>query len=249
MVPTFDAAELFPPMEIRGGNKRQSRMDKIVTKRFIFSKSNIAALKQEANSDAFLNQRPPSRVETVSAFIWKRFMALARSKPTTTAAKRFAVLHAVNIRNRLSPPLPPHSFGNLWWFAVAEAPIEEEKDYPFLVSKIRNAITEIDGEYVTALQDAEKAMRAKMKMGQMVYSGEVELYSFTSWCSFPIYESDFGWGRPAWVCSPGRPYKNVVLLVNTGDGEGIEAWVNLEEKDMPVFESDPELLAFTSSSS
>ncbi|XP_023000804.1 vinorine synthase-like [Cucurbita maxima] len=245
VVPTFNATELFPPMEIRGGNRRQSRMDKIVTRRFIFNKSNIAALKNQANSEAFLNQRPPSRVETVSGFLWKRFMAIAQQKPPTKA-KRFAVIQAVNLRNRMDPPLPPNSFGNLWWFATADAPIDEEQDFPSLVAKIREAIKEIDGDYIKTLQDAEKSMKAKMKMGQMVYSGELELYSFTSWCSFPLYESDFGWGKPAWVCSPGRPYKNVVLFVNTSDGEGIEAWVNLTETDMKDFETDSELLSFAS---
>lgn len=224
-------------------------MDKIVTKRFIFNKSNIAALKKKATADEalFLNQRPPSRVETVSGFLWKRIMAIAHQKPPTKA-KRFAVIQAVNLRNRMDPPLPSHSFGNLWWFATADAEIDEEHEFPSLVAKIRKSIKEIDSDYIKNLQDTEKSMMAKMKMGQMVYSGEVELCSFTSWCSFPLYESDFGWGKPVWVCSPGRPYKNVVLFVNTSDGEGIEAWVNLEENDMSVFEADSELLSSISPS-
>lgn len=246
VVPTFDTAELFPPMEIRGGNKRQSRMDKIVTRRFIFNKSNLAALKKQANSDAlFLSQRPPSRVESVSGFLWNRFIALSHKKPPTKA-KRFAVIQAVNLRNRMNPPLPPHSFGNIWWFATAIVPTDGEQDFPSLVGKIRNSIEEIDSDYIKTLQDAEKSMREKMKMAQMVYSGEVEMLSFTSWCNFALYQADFGWGKPMWVCSPGRPYKNVVLLVNTSDGEGVEAWVNLEENDMAIFETDSQLLSFAS---
>lgn len=247
MVPTFEAAELFPPLEIRGGNKRGSQMAKIVTRRFVFNKSIIAALRKQANSEAFLNQRPPSRIEAVSGFLWKRFMAVAQQKPPTKA-KRFGAIQAVSLRSRMDPPLPPHSFGNLWWFADADAPIDEEQPYPVLVAKIRKSIKEIDGEFIKTLQDAEKTLSAKRKMGQMVYSGELELYSFTSWCGFPIYETDFGWGKPMWVCSPGRPYKNVVVLLNTSDGEGIEAWVNLEENDMAGFETDLELLSYTSSS-
>ncbi|KAL0535319.1 hypothetical protein IC582_029648 [Cucumis melo] len=248
IVPTFDATELFPAMEIRGGNRRQSRMQKVVTRRFIFNKSNIAALKKQANSAAlFLNQRPPSRVESVSGFLWNRFIALSHQK-TPTKAKRFVAIQTVNLRSRMNPPLPPHSFGNICWSATAEVPIDEKQHFPFLVGKIREAIKEIDDEYTKTLQDTEKSMRAKMKMGERVYSGEVEMVCFTSWCTFPVYETDFGWGKPTWVCTPGRPYKNVVLFVNTSDGEGIEAWVNLEENDMALFENDSELLSFTSSS-
>ncbi|KAA0055309.1 vinorine synthase-like [Cucumis melo var. makuwa] len=248
IVPTFDSTKLFPAMEIRGRNKRHPPMHKIVTRRFIFNKSNIAALKKQANSAAlFLNQRPPSRVESVSGFLWNRFIALSHKK-TPTKAKRFAVIQAVNLRNRMNPPLPQHSFGNIWWFATADVPIDEKQDFPSLVGKIREAIKEIDDEYTKTLEDTEKSLRAKMKMGERVYSGEVELFSFTSWCNFPVYETDFGWGKPTWVCSPGRPFKNVVLFVNTSDGEGIEAWVNLEKNDMALFENDSELLSFTSSS-
>ncbi|KAL4012402.1 hypothetical protein IC575_029504 [Cucumis melo] len=247
IVPTFDATDLFPAIEIRG-NKRQSRMHKMITRRFIFNKSNIAALKNQANSAAlFLNQPPPSRVESVSGFLWNRFIALSHQK-TPTKAKRFTVIQVVNLRNRMNPPLPHHSFGNIWWSATADVPIDEKQDFPSLVGKIREAIQEIDDEYTKTLQDTEKSLRAKMKMGERLYSGEVEMFSFTSWCNFPVYETDFGWEKPTWFCTPGRPYKNVVLFVNTSDGEGIEAWVNMEENDMALFENDSELLSFTSSS-
>ncbi|KAA0055311.1 vinorine synthase-like [Cucumis melo var. makuwa] len=148
----------------------------------------------------------------------------------------------------MNPPLPQHSFGNIWWSATADVPIDEKQDFPLLVGKIREAIQEIDDEYTKTLQDTEKSLRAKMKMGERLYSGEVEMVCFTSWCNFPVYETDFGWGKPTWFCTPGGPYKNVVLFVNTGDGEGIEAWVNMEENDMALFENDSELLSFTSSS-
>ncbi|KAE9446183.1 hypothetical protein C3L33_21919, partial [Rhododendron williamsianum] len=39
---------------------------------------------------------------------------------------------------------------------------------------------------------------------------------------------------------------NLIYLLDTWSGGGIEAWVNLSEEDMAEFERDPELLAFTS---
>ena len=40
--------------------------------------------------------------------------------------------------------------------------------------------------------------------------------------------------------------KNTVVMMDTRSGDGIEVFVNLEEQDMAVFESDAELLGFAS---
>lgn len=47
--------------------------------------------------------------------------------------------------------------------------------------------------------------------------------------------------------SKSRPFKNVVILMSTKDGDGIEAWVNMVDEDMALFERDAELLSFVSS--
>ncbi|XP_055831069.1 stemmadenine O-acetyltransferase-like [Solanum dulcamara] len=74
--------------------------------------------------------------------------------------------------------------------------------------------------------------------------GDLEVCNFTSWCRFPVYEVDFGWGKPEWICSPIRSFKNLVILMGTKHGNGIEASINLLEEDMPLFENDPEILSF-----
>ncbi|KAK4375821.1 hypothetical protein RND71_006498 [Anisodus tanguticus] len=71
--------------------------------------------------------------------------------------------------------------------------------------------------------------------------GDLEVCNFTSWCRCPVYEVDFGWGNPEWVCSPIRSFKNLVILMGTKDG----ASVNLLEEDMPLFENDYEILSFS----
>lgn len=219
--------------------------DEIVTKRFVFDKANIAALRQEAAVGSL--EKPPTRVEAVSAFLWKRFMEI-NSHSEQKTEKIFAAVHAVNLRGKTDPPLPPSSSGNLWWFAIAVAEAEIEKQHQYLVKQIRNAIEEIDSEFVMNLQEAgvPAHMWSKMmgKHGQTV-AGEVEFCNFTSWCRFPVYEADFGWGKPSWVCSPSRPYKNVVVLMSTRDGDGIEAWVTLKEQDMAFFQRDSQLVSFT----
>uniref|UniRef100_M1CKC4 3'-N-debenzoyl-2'-deoxytaxol N-benzoyltransferase n=1 Tax=Solanum tuberosum TaxID=4113 RepID=M1CKC4_SOLTU len=82
------------------------------------------------------------------------------------------------------------------------------------------------------------------KTAKAFSKGDLEVCNFTSWCRFPVYEVDFGWGKPEWVCSPIKSFKNLVILMGTKDGDGIEASVNLLEEDMPLFENDPQILAF-----
>ena len=44
-------------------------------------------------------------------------------------------------------------------------------------------------------------------------------YTFSSLCKFPIYETDFGWGKPAWVTVPGA-----LSDVYGPDGYEIRRW-------------------------
>lgn len=240
--PLFDGAKYFPPKEIPGLKRSKVVLeDKIVTKRFVFSKASIAALRQEATIESL--EKPPTRVEAVSAFLWKRFMEINPHE----SQKIFAAVHAVNLRGKMDPPLTPDSSGNLWWFAIAVSEAEIEKHHQYLVNQIRNSIEEIDSDFVRNLQQAGVPAHTSSKMGKHggAAGGEVEFCNFTSWCRFPVYEADFGWGKPSWVCSPSRPYKNVVVLMTTRDGDGIEAWVTLKEEDMASFQRDSELVSLT----
>ncbi|RVW18101.1 Deacetylvindoline O-acetyltransferase [Vitis vinifera] len=64
---------------------------------------------------------------------------------------------------------------------------------------------------------------------------------------FPLYEADFGWGKPIWVGSASLPFKNLILFMDSsGTNGGIEAWINLMEEDMGKFQGDKELLSFVS---
>lgn len=74
----------------------------------------------------------------------------------------------------------------------------------------------------------------------------VPCYSFSSWVRFGFYEVDFGWGKPTYVRTIGVPIKNVVILMGTKDGDGLEAWVTLTTSNMVQFEQNPELLEFAS---
>jgi shikimate O-hydroxycinnamoyltransferase len=246
--PSFDAAIHFPLRDTTGFMPNEAiSKENIVTKRFVFNKSSIAALRKEASVAFGPEDKGPSRVEAISAFIWRRFMAMAKAKQGNKKPKLFAAVHAVNLRGRMVPQLPVHSFGNLWRVAIATSPVEIEKDCRFLVRQLRKSIMEINPEYVKKLQDSDGHLDFMKKASKLLVQGEIEFCNFSSWCWFPYYEVDFGMGKPTWVCSPSIPCKNVVVIMSTKDGDGIETWINMKGEDMAIFEHDTELLSFASS--
>ncbi|KAI3724431.1 hypothetical protein L2E82_36206 [Cichorium intybus] len=93
-------------------------------------------------------------------------------------------------------------------------------------------------------------LKSLIEMGDVNSLGSIENYSFTSWCKMGFYELDFGFGKPSWVTGPiadGAPFFiNIVTLMDTKCGKGIEAWVNLDETEMEILQKNQDLLAYAS---
>ncbi|KAI8023175.1 Stemmadenine O-acetyltransferase [Camellia lanceoleosa] len=242
--PQFDSAMLFPPKDI-SGYKPTVGMTKevIVTKRFVFSNSAVAALRDKY-TDSTDEDSPlqPTRVEVLSVFIWTRF---ADSTEVESGPKRnHTVIHAVNLHPRMDPPLPEHSFGNLYWFVMAIPSMDSGDESRGLVRQMREMKQSVDGDFVTKVQEGSEHLNFITEHGQKFIKGEVVSFNFTSLCRLPLYETDFGWGRPVRMGSVRLPFKNLVTFMETGKGDGIEAGIHLEQEETAKFEAEKELLAY-----
>ncbi|OVA20487.1 Transferase [Macleaya cordata] len=237
-VPCFELPTLFPKVDLmgftpNGGIKKKEQQ--LVTKRFVFESSKIAELKKRsiaANINGGINniQEYTTRVEAVSAFIWKRFVELDQAKEGVAAAtaRVYSVTHAVNMRTRMVPPLPTNAFGNMYtpvFALLINAEGEKDHPYPNLVGKIKEAIKKIDGDHVRKLQSTDAYINSIKQRAKVVSSGQEStvMLHFSSWCRFPLYEADFGWGKPTWASTAPLPMENVVVLMDTKSGDGIEA--------------------------
>ncbi len=98
-------------------------------------------------------------------------------------------------------------------------------------------------DYVKKLQEGNEHLDLIKEFGAKIMTENIVPLYFTSFCRFPIYEVDFGWGNPIWARRVSLPFKNVVVFIDTKSGGGIEAWVNRKEEDMTKFESDTQLRA------
>ncbi|KAI8014020.1 Stemmadenine O-acetyltransferase [Camellia lanceoleosa] len=216
------------------------RKGNCVTKRFTFDASALATLKAKAST---------SRVQAVSSLFWKCFMAASKAK--TGAYKPSFMTQAVNMRKRALPPFPESCMGNFLWLAVAECKDETETELDRLVGHVKEAIAKVDAELVKELQGEEGFVNycETVKGMSKTLGKEADCLAITSLVNFGLYEVDFGWGKPMWISPVGlgesRPvFLDIVILVETKSGDGIEAWAFLEEQVMDILQSDTELLSY-----
>ncbi|KZV55118.1 HXXXD-type acyl-transferase family protein [Dorcoceras hygrometricum] len=245
-LPIFESAAIFPArhdvaMYRRGGTGMMQ--EELVSKIFTFPASKISILRDRYtySSGDVLAKRRPTRVEAVSAFLWSRFVAAKDLKPDPN--KIFTVLHAVNLRTRMNPPLSEYYFGNICCFTIATPNMEvSESDQAsrLLVQQVRESIGRVNGDYIAKLREGEHLKFLK-KRAALAYQNELVTLNFTSLCRFPLYEADFGWGKPVFVGSACLTYKNIVTFLDTPSGDGIEAWICMTKEDMEMLEQDLEL--------
>ncbi|KAL2230538.1 vinorine synthase-like [Sesamum indicum] len=238
---SFNLASYFPPRDFPESDFWQSSSatnEKFVTKRFVFDEKKLGVLLESAASSV----KNPTRVEVVSAFIWKQFRKME-------PGKTFAAGHAVNLRPRTRPShLLENVSGNCFVlkFAFAKTGKYEGVDeFHDLVSELRSTIRTVNDEYIQKSQGTGESSYLKdlFFTSPLVLKGDLELCGFSSWCGFPVYKVDYGWGCPFWFCTTALAAKNSTVLVDSKDGRGIEAWVNVKRDNVEMLETQVNLLS------
>ncbi|KAJ6428905.1 hypothetical protein OIU84_020537 [Salix udensis] len=254
--PDFDEASLFFPPRNSLPQNHISLMETLwftegnyVTRRFVFNHKAIAMLRAKAKGG-----RPdtkPSRIETLSCFIWK--CSMAASKAISGSPKLSILAETVNLRTRTKPPMSDASAGdNFWWAAAMAHPTDANTELHELVNQLNEATALYDSDYTRTMQGEQgfETMSNFCSQLEGLFSLEKpDIFAFTSWCYLGFTTTNFGWGEPIWVGLMGKvgpAFRNLTVLIETRDGTGIEAWVTLDEERMAILQRDPEFLAFAS---
>ncbi|KAJ6871313.1 hypothetical protein NC652_036857 [Populus alba x Populus x berolinensis] len=153
---------------------------------------------------------------------------------------------AVNCRHRLEPRLNPYYFGNAIQSipTVALAGKLLSKDLNFGADLLhKNVVAHGDGTVRKGIADWEKEPR-------LFPLGNLDGASITMGSSprFPMYDNDFGWGRPLAVRS-GRANKfdGKISAFPGRDGNGsVDLEVVLSPDTMTGLESDDEFMQYVS---
>ncbi|KAK1368108.1 vinorine synthase-like [Heracleum sosnowskyi] len=240
----FDSASLFPGKMLSSlpagltRDKETIEVHKIVTKMFYFNKSKISSIRERARLDD--SSMLPTRVQSIFGYIGKAIIDVHLANPESP--KTYTLLQPVNMRKRTVPPLPKNQFGNLYLTTIVQSEVGPERILGL------GSFVDCLSKAVKGVVDACGMVLSQGEVAQtMISHGSCELIkslsdpniffagTYSSWCKFPFYEADFGWGKPTWVSIPNVPMKNTVVLIDDKSGEGIEAWVCMDENDMQKF--------------
>ncbi|KDP30484.1 hypothetical protein JCGZ_16163 [Jatropha curcas] len=263
MAPYLHEPSLFFPSRISFPQDHLSLMESLwfteanyITKRFSFNPKAIATLKTMAKGDRKNNVDQPTRIETLSCFIWKYCMqASSMVESSRGSESRTSILvEAVDLRKKTKPPMNNGSIGNLFWWAVAVADPNDKKNTELheLASLLSESVGVYKTEYTHSLQgdNGHETMSEYCEQLSELFSLEKpDIFAFTSWCNTSATKLDFGWGEPYWVGVMGKAgaaFRNLTVFVDAKDGKGVEAWITLDDERMEILQRNPEFLAFAS---
>ncbi|KAJ9169391.1 hypothetical protein P3X46_017593 [Hevea brasiliensis] len=243
--PEFNIGSSYPAVNLP--IMKPPRKVNCASRRLVFDASDIAKLKAIVANEV----KNPTRVEVVTALLYK--CAISASKASSGSLKPTVSHHAMNLRTRVFSPLSERCSGNLiGFYPVSTMEDDREIEFFWLVKRLRQEKTQFSNTCSSeTLSGKELCLfileSVKWLRGNYPCNGkDQEVYLFTSWCMFPLYEADFGWGKPEWVTTLCWEEKNFIIVMDKREGDGIEAFVTLEEEAMAMFEHDKELLDFAS---
>ncbi|KDP30483.1 hypothetical protein JCGZ_16162 [Jatropha curcas] len=263
IAPYLHEPSLFFPSRISFPQGHLSLMESLwfteanyITKRFSFNPKAIATLKTMAKGDRKNNVDQPTRIETLSCFIWKYCMqASSMVESSRGSESRTSILvEAVDLRKKTKPPMNNGSIGNLFWWAVAVADPNDKKNTELheLASLLSESIGLYKTEYTHSLQgdNGYETMSEYCEQLSKLFSSEKpDIFAFTGWGNMSFTKPDFGWGEPYWVGVMGKAgaaFRNFTVFVDAKGGKGIEAWITLDHERMEILQRNPEFLAFAS---
>ncbi|KAM0058651.1 putative salutaridinol 7-O-acetyltransferase [Helianthus debilis subsp. tardiflorus] len=224
------------PIEFTIAAQEEAPKLKYATRRFVFPNSKLSALKNKINA---MGTRPvnPTRVESLTSLLFK---CAAATKPMSS--QPISLNRMVNVRGKTNANIPELALGNLYAMVTTKIMDSSRMQLNEVVTSMRNGRMEVEG--VREVEDIGKMM---VNAWLTLMRDHVRTYGVSSVCRFPLYQVDFGWGKPVRVMlRSGGVEGNVFVLMDTPPscGEGIEATVHLEEKEMSVFQEDKELQTY-----
>lgn len=218
--PEFIHVEYQPPpaMSNTAKNHRQP-----ISRMFKLTKDQIAALKANCQ-EVDQNGAVYTTFEALSGHAW-RCLTLARQLPYDQQTK---LRIAVDGRSRIQPALPQGYFGNVLFHAtpVAQTGDLVAKPVGFSGRKIRQALSEMQSERLRSALDYLEMESDHGAIAHNLYDYDTPNVSIVSWVWLPLYDVDFGWGKP-WFVSPGYgrgidiPSGTSVVVRAPGDDGGL----------------------------
>ena len=165
-----------------------------------------------AQASALHARTGESMFRTLTAHIW-RCTCMARALAPDAESRLYTM---VDMRTRLSPPLPDTYLGNVSVRTSVSAKVGDLLTNPlnFGAMRVRMATGHGD-EYVRSLVDYLEATDLQSKPGRELLDTDLRVIS---WMGMASHDADFGWGDPALVALAVMSYTWFIYNIgNSGD--------------------------------
>nr|GEX52331.1 acylsugar acyltransferase 3-like [Tanacetum cinerariifolium] len=218
-----------------------------ITGSFIFPNSKIKDLLQlKVQSMTAESGQPitnPTRVEVLCWLLYKSAVAAATTNNNSRFSIPTGINHTVNIRDEMTEALPNNSIGNRYMIMKMLTNNQSEMKPEAFINDFKKQKMEFCNlqNIETALGSLSTTSESDLKEMQGIIDAA---YICSSISRYPLYDVDFGWGKPLKVTVAGSMMKNCFVMIATPDQDGIEVLVSLEKKEMAIIQTDPELLAY-----
>ncbi|XP_015081946.1 acetyl-CoA-benzylalcohol acetyltransferase-like [Solanum pennellii] len=187
-----------------------------VTKRFVFDALEIENLKKKTIKEDSTMMRQPTRLVVVMSLLWKVLAHISSDKNNGNSRDSFFGF-VMCLRGRI--PSLERVVGT---FSIPEIANTEGGEYELndFVKLIGNRI----GETCAAIGKASKSVddissltiNNQIKiLEKILQRDKIDIYGTTSWCKYPWYEADFGWGKPFWVSPVSVGIHELIILMDT----------------------------------
>ncbi|KAL3653979.1 hypothetical protein CASFOL_003660 [Castilleja foliolosa] len=207
------------------------KQDDLDFKIFNLNPNDINHLKEKTKSGTTKSTTKITGFNVITAHIW-RCKALS-CDDDENRDRESMVLYAVDIRQRLNPPLPVSYCGNAVLSAYATAKCSELEDEPFakVVDMVAEGAGRMTNEYA----------RSAIDWGEVYKGFPNGEFLISSWWRLGFDEVVYPWGKAMYSCPLVYHRKDIILLFPEVGGpagnNGVNVLVALPTKEMDKFQT------------
>ncbi|KAI5068511.1 hypothetical protein GOP47_0016856 [Adiantum capillus-veneris] len=181
--------------------------------------------------------------EVICAHLWKH-VSMARQRPSHEPTNFFVL---ANCRTRLKPPLPSTYFGNAIWFDICSSSIGKicSESLHATSSRIHDTVVAIMQDSLVGFRNWVEIPGNDLLEAIFPHIPKGTGINVASSPRFPVYDVDFGWGRPSAVRSAKVPGDGEVVLFSGNpklDRRDVEFCVCLPKDALQSLLKDPKFL-------